>query len=83
MNQDITSSGGEFLAISQFTLSWDGQKGNRPGFAKSMDPETAEKFFSEFCQLLSSTAKVETGRFGAMMKVSIENDGPVTFSLDF
>ena len=83
MNQDITSIGGEFLAISQFTLSWDGSKGNRPSFDNSLEPELAQQYFNLFCEYLSQTAKVETGRFGEMMKVKVENDGPVTFSLAF
>lgn len=83
MNKDISEAEGEFLAISQFTLSWNGQKGNRPSFDSSMEPVEAEKLFNEFCKLLSSTAAVKTGAFGEMMKVSIENDGPVTFSLAF
>ena len=83
MNKDIKEIEGEFLAISQFTLSWNGQKGNRPSFDNSMEPIQAEELFNEFCNLLSSTAAVKTGAFGEMMKVSIENDGPVTFSLAF
>lgn len=83
MNQDIISRGGQFLAVSQFTLSWNGQKGNRPGFENSMEPEMARKYFDKFCEYLAETAPVQTGEFGAMMKVSIENDGPVTFSLSF
>lgn len=83
MNQDIKAIEGEFLAISQFTLSWDGSKGNRPSFDNSMEPVRARELFELFCEGLRQTSLVETGRFGETMKVSIENDGPVTFSLNF
>ena len=74
---------GEIIAISQFTLSWKGQKGNRPSFDGSMPPETAKSLFTNFCQYLSEDVKVSQGVFGANMLVNIENDGPVTFVLDF
>lgn len=83
MNQDIIAAGGDFLAISQFTLSWNGEKGNRPSFDNSMEPNRAEELFNLFCELLRKTSRVDTGAFGEMMKVSIENDGPVTFTLNF
>ena len=74
---------GEILAISQFTLSWQGLKGNRPGFDQSMPPEEAQKLFDIFCDELKKTTTVATGVFGAEMDVSISNQGPVTFSLEF
>jgi D-aminoacyl-tRNA deacylase len=83
MDQTITQVGGKLLVISQFTLSWRGQKGNRPSFDGSMPPETASLLFEQFCNLLSQEVNVQTGEFGASMKVTIENDGPVTFILEF
>ncbi len=73
----------DVLAISQFTLSWDGAKGNRPSFDLSMPPERAQTLFNSFCKLLEEQVKVEKGVFGASMEVSLINDGPVTFSLSF
>ena len=83
MNLNIDQVKGEILAISQFTLSWKGEKGNRPGFDQSMPPEEAEKMFNLFCQQLEETAPVAKGMFGQEMHVDISNLGPVTFSLDF
>ena len=83
MNKNIHQSGGDILCVSQFTLSWDGKKGNRPSFDNSMEPNKAEKAFNEFCELLKKEVRVSTGVFGASMQVSLTNDGPVTFSLNF
>lgn len=83
MNRDITQANGEVLAISQFTLSWNGQKGNRPSFDNSMPPVEAEKYFNKLCESLARSVHVEKGKFGASMSVSITNLGPVTFSLSF
>lgn len=84
MNLNILQNQGEILAISQFTLSWDGKKGNRPGFENSMAPDQAEKFFQSFCSLLrDGGVPVSQGKFGADMLVNIENQGPVTFHLSF
>lgn len=83
MNRNILEAGGEILAISQFTLSWDGSKGNRPGFDKSLNPNDAKIFFKLFCERLREKTVVKTGEFGASMDVEIINDGPVTFSLSF
>lgn len=74
---------GQILAISQFTLSWRGEKGNRPGFDQSMPPSPAEDLFESFCLKLSEKVHVEKGVFGEFMEVSIQNHGPVTFCLDF
>lgn len=83
MNKSIVDIGGEVLAISQFTLSWDGQKGNRPSFDESMPPDSAKTYFDEFVQMIRESRIVQTGVFGASMDVQIQNLGPVTFSLDF
>ena len=74
---------GELLVVSQFTLYGDCRKGRRPSFDRSAPPVTAEKLYEQFIeQLRLSGLKVETGKFGAMMQVSIENDGPVTLILE-
>lgn len=83
MNDNISKAGGEILAVSQFTLSWPGKKGNRPSFDNSMDPELANILFEEFCTLLEKDQIVKKGVFGESMQVTISNDGPVTFFLEF
>lgn len=83
MDLNITQTEGEILAISQFTLSWDGLKGNRPSFDKSMEPKRANILFKIFCDKLRKQVKVETGSFGDHMNVHIINDGPVTFTFSF
>lgn len=83
MNQDILQAKGKFLSISQFTLSWDGKKGNRPSFDNSMEPCLAEEKYKAFNELLKKQVEVETGSFGKHMDISLVNDGPVTFSLSF
>ncbi len=83
MSNDIRQNHGQFLAISQFTLSWDGRKGNRPGFERSMKPQKASSFFDVFCENLQIFAPVRKGIFAAEMQVDIKNDGPVTFCLNF
>ena len=78
--QDI---GGELLVISQLTLYGDCRTGRRPSFSNSAPPAEAEKLYNLFVeQLKKSGLKVETGIFGAMMEVSINNDGPVTLLLE-
>ncbi|MGF1494332.1 MAG: D-aminoacyl-tRNA deacylase [Microcoleaceae cyanobacterium] len=78
--QDIQ---GELLVVSQFTLYGDCRKGRRPSFDQSAPPEVAELLYEQFVEKLrASGLKVETGKFGAMMQVSIENDGPVTLILE-
>lgn len=83
MNKNIVDINGEVLSVSQFTLSWDGKKGNRPSFENAMSPKNAQLNYSIFNKFLSEHIKVETGRFAADMKVESLNDGPVTFHLDF
>lgn len=84
MNRSLLDVGGEVLCISQFTLAADTKKGNRPSFIKAMEPETAKKMYLRFCEglLACGVKRVETGKFGADMQVSLVNDGPVTVLLD-
>ena len=83
MNLNIQQVNGSILAISQFTLSWRGDKGNRPSFDLSMEPNQANLLFEEFCQHLGKVVPVETGKFGASMEVTLTNVGPVTFVFEF
>lgn len=84
MNLNVKQAGGKILSISQFTLSWDGRKGNRPSFDQSMHPKEARLMYGIFNQKLADKGlEVETGKFGADMKVLSLNDGPVTFHLSF
>ncbi|MFP5269538.1 D-aminoacyl-tRNA deacylase [Coleofasciculus sp.] len=81
--KSVQEIGGELLVVSQFTLYGDCRKGRRPSFSRSANPEQAEKLYQQFVETLrQSGLRVETGVFGAMMQVSIENDGPVTLLLD-
>lgn len=82
MNLSILDVGGSILSISQFTLYGDAKKGNRPSFIDSMNSEEAYKLYNLFNELLGKRIHVETGIFGADMKVSICNDGPVTILLE-
>jgi len=83
MNLNILQSEGEILAVSQFTLSWNGKKGNRPSFDNSKDPKEALSLFDEFCDHLGKIVNVKKGQFGEHMNVSLSNDGPVTFSFEY
>lgn len=83
MNLNLLQTKGQILAISQFTLSWNGQKGNRPSFDQSMIPNLAEEKMLQFCERLRLEVPVAKGKFGASMQVELINDGPVTFCLDF
>ncbi|MBN1067264.1 D-tyrosyl-tRNA(Tyr) deacylase [Clostridium botulinum] len=83
MNLSLLDVKGELLVISQFTLYGDCRKGRRPNFMEAKGGEEAEGLYEEFLSLLKeSNLKIETGEFGADMKVEINNDGPVTIILD-
>jgi D-tyrosyl-tRNA(Tyr) deacylase len=81
--KSVQEIGGELLVVSQFTLYGDCRKGRRPSFSRSAAPESAQQLYEQFVEKLrQSGLRVETGQFGAMMQVSIENDGPVTLLLE-
>lgn len=83
LNRSIQDIGGEILSVSQFTLYADTKKGNRPSFSKAAPGDVAIEMFDQFNALLRETGiSVETGQFGADMKVELLNDGPVTILLD-
>jgi D-tyrosyl-tRNA(Tyr) deacylase len=83
MNLALKDTGGAALVVSQFTLAADTSRGNRPGFSGAADPATGERLYLAFAQALRAEGvPVATGRFGADMKVSLVNDGPVTIMLD-
>lgn len=83
MNLSIKDINGEALVVSQFTLCGDWQKGRRPSFINAASPERAEQLYNLFVEYMESgNILTKTGRFGAMMAVSLINDGPVTFVLD-
>lgn len=84
MNLPITEVQGEILLISQFTLHASTKKGNRPSYIKAAKPETAIPLYEKFARELSKLTgqEVKTGIFGAMMQISLINDGPVTIIID-
>lgn len=82
MNKSVLDVNGSILSISQFTLYGDVKKGNRPSYIKALGGEKALPLYEKFNELLRSQIKVETGVFGADMKVSINNDGPCTIIID-
>ena len=83
MNLSLLDIQGELLLISQFTLYGDARKGRRPNFMNALGGEEAKNFYDKFVEMMKETGlKVETGIFGADMKVDIKNDGPVTILLD-
>lgn len=83
MNLSLKQIGGQILSVSQFTLYADTKKGNRPSFTDAQNPNEASKNYDRFNEKLREEGViVETGVFGADMKVSFTNDGPVTIIFD-
>ena len=83
MNRSLLEIGGEILVVSQFTLLGDCRKGRRPSFIQAAGPEKGNSLYEYFVdQVRKKGVSVETGRFGAMMAVSLTNDGPVTLVLE-
>ncbi len=83
MNLSLKDIEGELLIVSQFTLVAETSKGKRPGFSKGASPALGEELYNYFVQAANNTGlKIATGQFGADMKVSLTNDGPVTFLLE-
>ncbi len=84
MNRSVIDARGELLAVSQFTLFASTRKGNRPSWSRAARPELAQTLFQSFVEQLESASgqRVQTGVFGADMRVHLINDGPVTISID-
>ena len=84
MNRSVLDAGGQVIVVSQFTLHASTKKGNRPSYIRAARPETAIPLYEQFVQKLSSDLgqPVQTGDFGADMKVNLVNDGPVTILID-
>lgn len=83
MNLSLLDVGGAALIVSQFTLYADSRKGRRPGYTDAALPEQAENLYEKFIEAVRNKGvKVETGKFGADMKVEIHNDGPVTLMVE-
>ncbi|PWR02297.1 D-tyrosyl-tRNA(Tyr) deacylase [Meridianimarinicoccus roseus] len=83
MNRSLLDTGGSALVVSQFTLAADTSRGNRPGFSRAAPPETGRAHYEAFAQAMAELGiAVARGRFGADMKVTLTNDGPVTIWLD-
>ena len=85
MNLSLADTGGELLLVSQFTLAADTRKGLRPSFTTAAPPELGRHLFEQVVEYAREAlpGRIATGRFGADMKVSLVNDGPVTFWLRF
>ncbi len=83
MNRSVLEIGGSILVISQFTLYGDARRGNRPGFDQAALPDRAVDLYEAFCRELRRVGlTVHTGKFGADMQVTLNNDGPVTIWLE-
>ncbi|MBD5369722.1 MAG: D-tyrosyl-tRNA(Tyr) deacylase [Bacteroides sp.] len=84
MNRSLTDTGGEALAVSQFTLMASTRKGNRPSYIRAAGHDLAVPLYERYCRRLSELLgrPVARGRFGADMQVSLVNDGPVTIVID-
>ena len=84
MNRSLLESGGQVLAVSQFTLYGDTRRGRRPGFSQAAPPDMAAPLFDRFVAALEKLGiAVERGVFGAHMEVEIHNDGPVTLMVEY
>ena len=84
MNHSLLDTDGEALVVSQFTLYGNCKKGNRPSYVAAAHPDIAEPHYEKFCDFLSTKLgkSVQTGKFGADMKVELLNDGPVTLWIE-
>ncbi|MGR3714650.1 MAG: D-aminoacyl-tRNA deacylase [Shimia sp.] len=83
LNRSVVDTGGSALVVSQFTLAADTRSGNRPGFSSAAAPADGERLYEYFAaQLAAQGVPVETGEFGADMKVALVNDGPITIWMD-
>ncbi len=84
MNRSVMDSDGEIMVVSQFTLQASTKKGNRPSYIRASKPDTAIPMYESFCEEMSIQLgkQVQTGTFGADMKIELLNDGPVTILID-
>ena len=83
MNRSLLETGGELLAVSQFTLLADCRKGRRPSFIEAAEPDKATDLYEKFVNMVRAKGvRVQTGRFRAMMEVALVNDGPVTVIIE-